>query len=203
VVLVITLLMGIGTFAARSAALATAGSGSERQMNQARYVAEYGLTFATALLSNGGAQSYLARLRAPPVSELCYGQQITMLSRTCYRMLYGDIQSNINTAGFNVCEDASLAAPGSLGALHQINSVNTWAQCDFSVELADLSEGFTMPGFDLGHGKALKFWYVNASSIGQTRLLNTGAGQLDPTSGESSSTQQVRSRILVGPFPTN
>jgi hypothetical protein len=203
VVLVITLLMGIGTFAVRSAALATAGSGSERQMNQARYVAEYGLTFATALLSNGGAQSYLARLRAPPVSELCYGQQITMLSRTCYRMLYGDMQNNMNTAGFNVCEDASLAAPGSLGALHQVNGVNTWAQCDFSVELADLSEGFTMPGFDLGHGKALKFWYVNAGSIGQTRLLNTGAGQLDPMSGESSSTQQVRSRILVGPFPTN
>jgi hypothetical protein len=203
VVLVITLLMGIGTFAARSAAIATAGSGSERQMNQARYVAEYGVTFATALLSNGGAQSYLARLRAPPVTELCYGQQITMPQRTCYRLLYADMQNNLNNAGFNVCEDATAAAPGSLGAVRQVNNATTWAQCDFSVELSDLSEGFTMPGFDLGHGKALKFWYVNANSIGQTRLVNTGAGALDPTSGESSSTQQVRSRILVGPFPTN
>jgi hypothetical protein len=195
--------MGIGMFAARSAALATAGSGSERQMNQARYVAEYGLTFATALLSNSGAQSYLTRLRAPVVTELCYGQQITMSQRTCYRLLSIDVQSNINNAGFNVCDDATLAAPGSLGALRQVGGVTTWGQCDFLVELADLSEGFTMPGFDLGHGKALKFWYVNASSIGQTRLLNTGTNKLDPTSGESSSTQQVRSRILVGPFPTN
>jgi hypothetical protein len=114
------------------------------------------------------------------------------------------MQSNVNTAGFNVCDPASVGAPGSLGAMRVVGSAQTSAECDFSVELADLSEGFTMPGFDLGHGKALKFWYVNASSIGQTRLKNTqGAAQLDPTSGESSSTQQVRSRILVGPFPTN
>ena len=60
-----------------------------------------------------------------------------------------------------------------------------------------------MPGFDLGHGKALKFWYVTATSTGQVRLVNTGVGQLDAASGESSATQTVRGRILVGPFPSN
>jgi hypothetical protein len=203
VMLVIMLLMGIGSFAARSAAVATATSGSERSMMQARYVAEYGMTFAVAKLSNGGAQSYLAKLQNPAVTELCYGQSITMLQRTCYRIFYSDMQNDTQAAGLNVCEPAAVAAPGSLGAVRNVSGNTTWAECDFSVELADLSEGFTMPGFDLGHGKSLKFWYVNATSIGQARIMNTGMGTLDPISAESSSTQQVRSRVLLGPFPSN
>jgi Tfp pilus assembly protein PilX len=205
VLLVITLLMGIGTFAARSAAVATNASGSERQMTQARYVAEYGLTYAAAKLSNGGAQSYLQRIRTPPSTEICYGQTTTMAQRTCYRMLYADAQNDLNAGGYNMCEPAvvSTSAAGSLGGLRSVNGTTTWAECDFSVELADLSEGFTLPGFDLGHGKALKFWYVNASAIGQARIVNTGVGTLDAVAGESSGTQQVRSRILLGPFPTN
>jgi hypothetical protein len=196
VVLVITLLMGIGAFAARSAHIATAASGSERQMAQARYVAEYGAMFATAKLSNGGAQSYLQLLRNPAPTELCYGQTATMPQRTCYRVLAYDIQNDISAANYNVCDVAFGTTPGSLGM------ANT--QCDFAVELTDLSEGFTLPGYDLGHGKALKFWYVTATSTGQVRLVNTGGlNNLDPSSAESSSTQTVRSRILVGPFPTN
>jgi len=172
-------------------------------MTQARYVAEYGLTFAAAKLSNGGAQSYLQRLRAPAVTELCYGQNLAMPQRSCYRMLYSDMQADVATGNFNVCEAATAAAPGSLGAVRTVNGVLTYAECDFVVELADLSEGFTMPGFDLGHGKSLKFWYVNAAATGQVRIVNTGSGTLDPIAGESSGTQLVRSRILVGPLASN
>ena len=202
VVLVITLLMGIGGFAARSAHVAVAASGSERQMTQARYVAEYGLTFATAKLSNGGAQRYLQMMRTPvntgPTPELCYGQNINMLQRTCYRVLALDVQNDFAAASstYNVCEKVVSGAPGSLGMAN--------AECDFVVEISDLSEGFTLPGFDLGHGKSLKFWYVTATSTGQVRIINTGGSAgLDATSAESSSTQTVRSRVLVGPFPSN
>jgi hypothetical protein len=202
VVLVITLLMGIGAFAARSAGLAAAASGSERQMTQARYVAEYGLTFATAKLSNGGAQTYLQLMRNPvntgPTPELCFGQNINMIQRTCYRVLYTDVVNDFTNAGttFNVCEPVNGGAPGSLGMAN--------AECDFVVELSDLSEGFTLPGFDLGHGKALKFWYVTGTASGQVRIVNKGGSSgLDATSAESSSTQTLRSHILVGPFPSN
>jgi hypothetical protein len=195
VVLVMTLLLGIGTFAARAAHLATAASGSERQMTQARYVAEYGLGFATAKLSNGGAQSYLGRLRSPAVAELCACQTAATPQRTCYRMLETDIQNDLGTA-FNVCDKTNGLVPGSMGMAN--------VECDFVVELTDLSQGFTLPGFSLKAGKALKFWYVTATSTGQVRLSNTlGAGALDATSAESSGTQTVRSRILAGPFPTN
>jgi len=194
VVLVITLLMGIGAFAARSAALATAASGSERQMTQARYVAEYALNYAASVLSNGGAQAYLQQVRTPPPTVLCYGQTTGMAQRTCYRMLASDLQPQLG--GVNLCDPVNGAIRGSLGMAN--------AECDFAVEMSDLSEGFTMPGFDLGHGKALKFWYVTASATGQVRLANTaGPGALDAASAESSSTQTMISRVLVGPFPTN
>ncbi len=135
-------------------------------------------------------------LNTGPTPELCYAQNTSMAQRTCYRVLESDVQTDIGGSSFQVCNKVAGSTPGSLGMAD--------AECDFSVELTDLSEGFTMPGFDLGHGKALKFWYVTATSTGQVRITNkTGVGQLDATSGESSSTQTIRSRVLVGPFPTN
>jgi hypothetical protein len=202
VVLVITLLMGVGMFAARSAGLAAAASGSERQMTQARYVADYGLSFAAAKLSNGGAQTYLNLMRNPVNTgaspELCFGQNVNMTQRTCYRVLKSDLDTDFGNAGggFNVCDPVAAGVPGSLGMGN--------AECDFVVEVSDLSEGFTLPGFALGPGKALKFWYVTGTASGQVRVKNTGGtAGLDATSAESSSTQTVRSHILVGPFPSN
>src|SRR5262249_10831833 len=61
VVLVVTLLLGIGAFAARSALLANTSSGFDRQMTQSRYVSEYALMIAVAKLSNGNAQVYLGK----------------------------------------------------------------------------------------------------------------------------------------------
>jgi len=191
--LVIVLLMGIAAMAARSAHLATAASGSERQYTQARYVAEYGLMFANAKLSNGGAQAYLGAMRTPSPTELCAGQIATTPGRSCYRMMLAELQQELAAQGFNVCQAAAGGQPGSLGLSD--------AQCDFVVELSDISEGFTMPG-DTSNGK-LKFWYVTASSTGQVRINQAAGVALNASSGESSSTQTVRSRFLVGPFPGN
>jgi hypothetical protein len=197
VLLVIMLLMGIGILSARSAQLATQASGSERQMTQTRYVAEYGVMFATAKLSNGGAQAYMNAMRGagnppvPPPADVCFAQSAgppsVPIDRTCYKMSAGDISTEL---GFPVCD--------------QMNAQGN-ATCDFVLELTDLGEGFTLPGFSLGHGKALKFWYVTATATGQVRRTvdPTATTKLDLTAGESSSTQTLRSRILVGPFPSN
>ena len=99
VMLVIVLLMGIAAMAARSAHLATTASGSERQYTQARYVAEYGLMFANAKLSNGGAQAYLSAMRTPPNTELCAGQIATTAGRSCYRMMLAAAPAGAERAG--------------------------------------------------------------------------------------------------------
>jgi hypothetical protein len=200
VVLVITLLMGIGAFAARSAHLATTASGYERHMTQTRYVAEYGLMMATGLLGGPSAQSYLKLLSTP--TDRCYGQVVAgtqvMTMPTCYKLFYSDVQAIVSP--FNLCELATATYPGSLGMANaQYN-----ARCDFSVELTDKVAGMTPPGFDTGPGKPLKFWYVTASVTAQVRILGANAtGALDTIEAESSGTQTLRSRILAGPFPAN
>jgi hypothetical protein len=196
VVLVVTLLLGIGTFAARSANLANAASGSERQMTQARYVAEYAMMFATASLSSSGAQSYMAQLRNPSPADICAGQVAGTPQRSCYKMLYSTIQTQFSGVNLNICEPKNGTTPGSLGMLN--------AECDFVVEMSDVSEGAILPGFGLStNSKPLRFWYVTATASGQVRYPNTsGNATLDPTSAEMSSTQTIRGRILAGPFPT-
>jgi hypothetical protein len=190
--------MGIGAFAARSSQLATASSGNVREQLQARYVAEYGIHLATSLLSNGGAQSYLKYLSAPPATELCFGQAppaVPMVARTCYKIFYSDVQAIVGAQGYNLCDLAAGANAGSLGMAK--------AECDFSVELTDKVMGATPAGFDTagGAGKALKFWYVTARATAQVRL-ETALYQPDAVA-ESSGTQTLQSRILAGPFPTN
>ena len=197
VVLVVTLLMGIGAFAARSAHLATTSSGYERHMTQTRYVAEYGLMMATALLGSPSAQSYLKLLSTP--ADACYGQASAgMTMPTCYKMFYRDVETMVSP--FKLCEAATTTYPGSLGMANAQYS----AECDFAVELTDKVAGNTPAGFDTGPGKPLKFWYVTASVTAQVRLVNGATTTtLDTISGESSGTQTLRSRILAGPFPAN
>lgn len=192
VVLVMTLLMGIGAFAARSAHLATASSGYARHQTQARYVGEYGIMMAATLLSGSGGQSYMKLLSTP--QDFCTGQTAAaMVQRTCYKLGYKDVQAMIGPQGFSLCDAATATAPGSLGMAD--------AECDFVVELTDKVQGMTPSGFDTGP-KPLKFFYVTATAFGQVRLVNgTPNGAIDDKAAQSSSTQVLRSRILAGPFP--
>lgn len=196
VVLVMTLLLGIGAFAARSAHLATASSGYSRQQTQARYVGEYALMLATTLLSGGGGQSYLRMVGNPPASDLCDGQTATAMSqRTCYKMFYQDLQTMVGAQGFSLCQPGAATFPGSLGMAN--------AECNFKLELTDKMLGMTPSGFDTGPGKPLKFFYVTATVIGQVRLIPANAATLDAASAQSTSMQTLRSRILAGPYPAN
>jgi hypothetical protein len=201
VVLVITLLLGIGMFAARTAHLATTASGGARQAMQAHYVAEYALLFAESKLSNGGAQSYLKAMSNPV--DVCFGQVAGTPGRSCYKVLYQDVQSELQNAGaWNICDPPGGAAiPGSLGPMDPPTGL--YSVCDFSVELTDKSDGFTPSGNTPSSSgpsptKAMMFWYITATataSVGLTPVLNA------PASNYSLGSELIRSRILVGPFP--
>lgn len=202
VVLVFTLLFGIGAFAARSAHLATASSGFARQQTQVRYVAEYGMMMATSLLAGSGGQTYMRAITRPPATELCRGQTTAMPARTCYRLSYAEVDKLVHdNGGFALCEPASWTsnqptAAGSLGLVQ--------ARCDFVVELSDKVQGATPAGFDTGPGNPLKFFYLTATTTALVRLLDTNdtpAGTLTtPETFESSSMQTLRGRILMGPI---
>ena len=196
VLLVVTLLMGIGAFAARSAHLATASSGYVKQQTQARYLGEYGMMMATALLSGSGGQSYLKRIGAP--ADPCTAQA-GMVAPSCYKMSHRELQGLLGAQNHNLCDLASSngAYPGSLGLAQ--------TECRFLVELTDKTLGATPSGFDTAGGtaKPLKFFYVTATATAQIHLTPVVAGTLDAVAAQSSSTQTLRSRILAGPYPAN
>ena len=198
VLLVILLLMGIGVLSARSAQLATQASGSERQMTQARYVAEYGLQFAAARLGSLNAGSYLNTMIGqqdsknltsppkPPPKDLCFGQVNgtpgVPACRTCARMRASDFTTEL---GFPVCD--------------QMNAQGN-ATCDFEVELTDLTEGPTASGANLSGEAAQKYYYVTGTSTGQVLLSTTANPSLTQTAvTESAGIQTVRSRLVAGP----
>jgi hypothetical protein len=200
VLMVLTLLVGIGAFTATSSQLATVSSGQMRHQTQARYVGEYGLMVATSLLAGSGGQSYLKMLGDP--KDQCGKAQTGMVMPSCVKIFYADVQNALAAQGYNLCEPVPSATPpnppaypGSLGMAN--------AECYFAVELTDKTQGFTPSGFDTAGGKPLKFFYVTATAMGQVRITNPSATTLDTTSAESSSTQMVRSRVLAGPYPAN
>jgi hypothetical protein len=199
VVLVITLLMGIGAYAARSAHLATAASGYERQMTQARYVSEYALLLVSSKLSTPSGYKILVDTANPNPANTCWAQAAAgMASPTCSLITYQDrsaallgLQTEFTTLGLgNICDPATAGVAGSLGPAA--------TECDFTVELTDVVKGATRPG---DQGQNLFFWYLTATVTGQVRLRAAALPVLDPTSGQSTSTQTLRSHLAVGPFP--
>lgn len=195
VLMVLTLLVGIGAFAARSSQFATVSSGHMRHQTQARYVAEYGLMVATSLLGGSGGQSYIKMLANP--QDQCGKAQDGMAAPTCVKIFYTDEQTKLAAQGYNLCEPVPAATPPALpaypGSLGMAN-----AECYFGIELTDRVQGATPPGFD--PNGPLKFYYVTATATGQVRITNPNASALDVSSAESSSTQVVRSRVLAGPY---
>jgi hypothetical protein len=190
--LVISLLLGIGAFAARSAHLATAASGMLRQQTQARYIGEYGILLVTSLLSGQGGASYIKAMGGPntPPADTCKGQT-GLIGRTCYKSSYAELQALVTPAVMNLCEPGppAVSYPGSLGMAR--------AQCNFSLELTDKVQGQTPPGFD---PKTLKFYYVTATVTSVVQLQVIPGEVNDSGAAQSSGVQTLRSRILAGPF---
>jgi hypothetical protein len=221
VLLVVTLLVGIGLFASESTRLAVAMSGNERRMTQARYLAEYALLIAQSKLSNGLGESYIqAMTTLPQQGELCTGQGTVanpiMTAPTCAKILYSDIQKElggdgvVGGAGVNVCDMGTTGPNGNPGSLGLVANTTYTPACDFSIELTDKAPGMAPAGSNLSTSgvmgtQPLRFWYVTASATGWIRLGNPNtpltpwvAG--DPIPAESSTNQLLRARILAGPY---
>lgn len=108
VVLLVTMLLGIGMFAARSASLATATSGHERQMTQAQYLAEYGVFLARAELDDTAkVQAWRDYARDTTKPDHC-PSQAQMLSPRC--AVYSFRTATTKLVGQSVLEPWSLGS---------------------------------------------------------------------------------------------
>lgn len=201
VVLVITMLMGIGAFAARSAMLATSASGYERQMTQTHYLTEYAVLSTTSELSSDRREAYIKLMAQKPdpsctsVKRLSNGTWVT--NRTCYRFGYLDLQNILKLQPGNneLLLPPAGNAPGSLGPVR--------LDASFIVEMTDLGPA-TPPvaGTDLTSSGAASVQYVSVTlnATGQVRPYAVSPN-VDVAAGRSASVELSRAHLVVGPLP--
>jgi hypothetical protein len=200
VVMMITMLMGIGLFAARSATLSTAASGFERQMTQTHYVTQYGILSTAAELSSSRRAAYIKQMSASPDAACSSGVLAAKVSNyTCYRFGYADLQQmmQVGNAGqtFIVPANTSAKTPGSLGVAD--------LEADWLVEMSDLAPATPpVPGMDLTSAGAanIRYMVVTLTATGQVRPRSSGATATLP-SAITASIETTRAHLVVGPMP--
>jgi hypothetical protein len=176
VVLLISMLLGIGLFAARSASLATAASGHARQMTQSQYLAEYGILLSRAELDDTQAVQVWRDLALKP-GAACYGQA-QMSNPHCAVYCSQRAQAKLAAGSQNMLEAWSLGSDKTEGI--------------FCVQLTDWKRSdIPQPGTD----GSLKPYAVTATSIAVVRNQNA-----QDTVGWSTSTQMSRAYLTTVPI---
>ena len=199
VVMVITMLTGIGVFAVRASSLAGAASGYERQNTQNHYVGEYGLLSAVTELSTTRRSAYVEKMSRG--TETCFantGVSVPGGKTPCYRLYANDIQKTVssNFAGRPLFEPAKTnttpLVPGSLGP--------TNLDGDFVVEMTDPGPvGLPVAGTDVGGtGAKFKYLQVTLTSVGQVRP--SGDACTTAASGVAGN-ETGRAFVVIGPMP--
>jgi len=217
VAMTLAVLSAIGAWALQSAALEVRMAGYERQSTQTHYLAEYGVMAAmqdvtpTTLpiiapaalcgVTSAGAIVHAACSSVPclnysatPVTVMTgtgCGELTSVynVAKTCYRWdtaLSGGFPVSDQTSStplLDVGDGGVGGLPGSLGA--------TNTQGNFAAEFTDLMNAPQVAGFSTGGG--MSTYWATVTAYGQT---STSAGIT------SQGTEQLRSRLQVGPIPT-
>ncbi len=194
VFLVLTMLTGIGMYAARSSTLSTAVAGSSKQLAQTRNVSEYAIMNAAAALARDPAR-YVNQMPkyTPPLNDPKCFCSAAIANATCFPLSYDQLEAE---AGVPLLLPADKLAniPGALGPAS--------IEADFNIDMTDLA-----PASPPVAGEAL-----NANGpvkIGYLSLTLTATGQLRPEStaanlaknlATSASVETWRAHVVVGPI---
>jgi hypothetical protein len=176
VVLLITMLLGIGLFAARSASLSTSASGHARQMTQAQYLAEYGILMSKVRMDSGELNPKLLGVNVP---SRCHGQTDIQLSR-CIVYRSSPEAERLEQQGQRLIDASGLGAPHITG--------------DFQVELTDWTlTASPTPGMSADQ----KRYRVTLTSIGRVYSRPQDPASPSDTTGWASSTQLSRAYMII------
>jgi hypothetical protein len=206
VVLVITLLMGIGLFASRSSALATSAAGYERQMTQTHYLTEYAMLNATAELSTTGASASLqmATTLATAVANNCPAE-VTVMFPTCYIFGYTELQQDIQNGNLLLLPTVA-PVPGSLGPGGLNGAGLGGIRADIHVQMTDVGPAPPIAGMQMNPG-AVSAGYCSVTLSAHGLIWpspGNGSGQMNAQDAAhddmtASSVEDLRAHLVVGP----
>jgi hypothetical protein len=194
VFLVLTMLTGIGLFAARSSTLSTSVAGSSKQLMQTRYLTEYAIMNATAALARDPERYVKQMPQYAPIANdpKCYGAGAVPNS-TCFPLSFKQLEEE---AGVPLIAAADLPnkVPGGLG-LAKLDP-------DFNIDMTDLAPASPpVAGEALNSDSPVKVGYLSLTltATGQIRPLSTNAN-LQQNLATSASVQTWRAHVVVGPM---
>jgi hypothetical protein len=186
VVLVLTMLTGIGLYAAQAASIATSTTGAARVSTQSRYFAEAAMNSVMAKLSRdlGSHVNFLAKQN----SKACLGQTADPFYPQCSQFGRGYIEQELGLMLFQGYNDGT----GVHGTFGRIPNMNT----DMLVEMNDLFRvDRPIAGFDYtSAGTAnVNFMSVMLHGTGRVRLAPQGAD------AKTLASTTFRAELIVGP----
>lgn len=199
VIMVLTMLTAIGTFAIRASSLSESASGFDRQNTQNHYVGEYGLYGAVTELSSSRRDWYYAQMKKG--AEACTATKgITSTTSTvpCFPIQASDVQASVsgNFSGRPLFEPATTSngtvTPGSLGP--------AGLDGDFRVEMSDPGPvGRPVAGTDVGGTSVWKYYQVTLTSVGQVRPAGDTSTCVTSTAGVAGN-ETGRAFVVLGPL---
>ncbi len=209
VVLVITMLTGVGLFAVRSSILSTTVSGYGRQMSQTHFITDYAMLAAAAELSTNRRNAYVQTMKqsldcVTVLDCKCKGLIRTgntsslVSNHACYIFGEQDLQqaAAAETSGAQLITPTDVSDPtnpvaGSLGH----GNLNA----GFRVEMTDLAPtGAPVAGLDLTSAGAaqVQFMSVTMHATGVIRPPGSATEQ-----SSAASVETARAHLVVGPLP--
>jgi hypothetical protein len=209
--MVLTLLTAVGIFAVRSATMADAAAGFDREGAQASLIAEYGVSATSAYLGTGVASTLISTMVKPPpgyITPFCETNARqpppapppspdTGVPPSCYKIddqvnLAPSFAASSNGTVFAPSNAASPLYPSSTSSLN----VNESTDAKFVVELTDArSSGMPTPGSSLN---TQVMYFVTLTSLAQVRpVAACAAGTTTPSAAQTA----VRAVITAGAPP--
>jgi hypothetical protein len=199
VLMVIVLLTGLGSFAMRSASLASLSSGYSRQLTQTHYVSDLAVYSMTGDMARSGGDVH-RKLMLSGGEDGCEVHNL-LTNPTCARFSYDHFETNVvqsYKSNANLLEDADVSnpsapVPGSLGIAD--------LQGDMRLELTDFHPSWPpIKGndTDASKGNPLGYAMVTVTATGQVRPRPTG-NACDVEADTAAGVESSRAHVIIGP----
>jgi hypothetical protein len=198
VMLAITLLTGLGIWAARSASLVDTASGYSRQALQTQYVADLGIETTTAFLANGAADQFVTKAER---EGLVCPQNQGVTNAFCYPFDPVTIHGGLATGTPPLAAPATTVAGESSLGPYAANPASEVVG-DFIVEMTDKGPAGPLPGAEQDDVNSnIRQASVTLTAIATVRPKRTAAaGQCDPLAAAVAGRQTLRATAIVAPL---